>query len=174
MYRWIGPISKSVEFQQTTFDYKITDTTKEIMSNSFETVPHSIHLNKFRRYTASIHVYHYGERDHATAHELARFIKDYCKKQSIDVCVSVPEMFGNIIVWPSNASKGNALQFLKNIYPDSSFFMIGDDTPDLDTLEHVDGFFAVGNAGTYVKEKALYVSPETYTKGVIDILTTQF
>lgn len=48
--------------------------------------------------------------------------------------------------------------------------MIGDDAADASTLKEVDHFFAVHNAIDEAKNAAEYVSKETHTKGVIEIL----
>jgi HAD superfamily hydrolase (TIGR01484 family) len=125
-------------------------------------------VNKFRQYTASIHVRSYGVRDVKAAQRLAKRLKQMLPQT---YSVSVSPIFANVLVSPKSADKGNAITRLKNShFRGSTIIMVGDDAADLPALKAVDVFYAVGNAEESVKRRATFVAKKSYTQGVEEIL----
>lgn len=125
-------------------------------------------VNKFRRWTMSIHVKKNGKKDFRSAMELASNLKSFFGNS---YNVNVSEIFTNVLVSPNNIDKGRAIAMVKRKYfPKAKIFMIGDDYADIPALNIVDKFYAVGNAEIQIKRKAYYVSKANYTKGVEEIL----
>jgi len=150
---------------------EFTDTVKIIKQNKrLKKISQGILANKFRKYSGSVHLFKYGERDLKTAKKLAGYLRNYFKRNKLELEVEVPKYSDNIVFWPSRCNKGTALKKLKSYYNDYSFGMIGDDLADLKTLGHLKYFFAVANAQPMVQKKADFVSKKPYTQGVVEIL----
>lgn len=126
--------------------------------------------NKFRDWTGSIHVRHYGHHDVRGAKALARLLNHSLGKR-YDVRVS--PIFTNVLVTPLGCDKGGALATLtRRRFPGSRVIMIGDDAADATTRRVVDALYAVANAEPQVKRQADYVARLPYTRGVAEILRT--
>lgn len=147
-----------------------TDTVRIIRSAGLKKNPLIILINSYRKYTASIHIYRYGIHDRELAQKLTKYIRKQFLHEKDDFLVESPKSFGNVVVFPKGADKGKALKKIKEYYPGYEFYMIGDDLADLKTMREIKSFFAVGNAQQEVRKKASYISPFTYTEGVVDIL----
>ena len=147
-----------------------TDTVRVIESRSIKTIPLIILVNRYRKYTASIHIYRHGAHDKILSQKLVRYIRRRFYDEGADLHVESPKAFGNVVVFPNCTDKGKALKEIKKYYPGYVFYMVGDDSADLETLREVESFFAVGNAQQDVQKKARYISSYRYTKGVVDIL----
>lgn len=171
----VSTVSKNalVRFLATRKDdihFECVDSTKVIVDGSYKNYDCAIYLNEFRKFTGSIHVYSKGKRDPKLASEIKIFLDEYFKDIELDMTVLVPPAFGNLVFWPSTASKGNALRVMREQDPSLIMYMIGDDLGDLDTMSQVNGFYTIANAQPEVKKKANYVSAFEYTQGVVDIL----
>lgn len=149
---------------------ELTDTTEVIVNKSYLQYEQSLFVNKFRKYTGSVHLYKNGQRDSYSAQQLKEHLQTFFKSLDLEVDVASPPAFGNVVFWPSNANKGTALQKVKDIYHADQTYMIGDDLGDLDVLGIVDGFLAVGNAQPEVKNQANFVATQEYSLGVIECL----
>lgn len=164
-------IKSFADFYRLDATVKIADTVKIIKQNErLKKIPQGIFANKFRKYSSSVHLFKYGERDLETAKKMSGFLRKYFKQHKLELDVEVPRYSDNIVFWPSKCDKGTALKKLKKYYSDYAFSMIGDDLADLKTLGQLKYFFAVGNAQPEVKKKADFVSKKTYTQGVVEIL----
>ena len=150
--------------------FRYTDTVKAIKSKELSKISLGIFLNKYRKYTGSVHIFRNGERDYKLAKKLSIYLDRYLSKNGFDMLVEATKSFGNVIFWPKSASKGMALRKLKEYYSDYKFIMVGDDLADAETRGMVSHFFAVSNASAKVKESADHVSKEPYTLGVIEII----
>ena len=148
-----------------------TDTVSAIEGGISPTDDITIIINEHRLYTGSIHVYRNGNRDGVLAKQLASHLQSFFNEEGQNFIVESPEAFKNVIIYPSNINKQKALNLIKAYYPDYAFIMIGDDIADAQTHDVVDYFFAVGNALPKVKTLATYSATESYTKGVVEILT---
>jgi len=149
----------------------VLDTTKYI-GNLKHKVPGdqtNILLNKYRKYTGSVHIYKNGKPDT----RLALQLYDYLGSNIDDnLLVTKPNNAANITIQPRGSSKAMGIKYLRETFPNEHehVFMIGDSTSDAETIPFVDGFYAVGNSNREVKRKAAFVSEEPYTKGVGEIL----
>ncbi|MBI2624626.1 HAD family phosphatase [Candidatus Parcubacteria bacterium] len=124
--------------------------------------------NKFRDWTGSIHVRHYGHHDIRGAKALARLLNQSLGNQ-YDIRVS--PIFTNVLVTPRGCDKGRALAILmRRHFPGSHVIMIGDDAADATTRRVVDALYAVANAEPQVKRQADSVARLPYTRGVVEIL----
>ena len=124
--------------------------------------------NRFRDWTGSIHVRHYGHHDVRGARALARLLNRSLANQ-YDIRVS--PIFTNVLVTPRGCDKGRALAiFMRKNFPGSRVIMIGDDAADVTTRRVVDGLYAVANAEPLVKRQADYIARLPYTRGVVEIL----
>lgn len=150
--------------------FRCTDTVAIIKSKELNKTSLGIFLNKYRKYTGSVHIFRNGERDYKLAKALGSYLDDYFNKNGFDMFVEATESFGNVVFWPKSANKAMALRKLKKYYPDYKFIMIGDDLADAETREMVSHFFAVSNASAKVRKSANFVSKEPYTLGVIEII----
>lgn len=153
-------------------DFQYGDTVKIIESEDLLVkIPLGIYLNGFRLYTGSVHIFRYGARDFDLAIKLRDYMRNHFAEHGLDYSVESPKAFGNVVFWPSQASKGIALHKMKkDCYSDYEFMMIGDDLADIETRQEVSLFFAVGNSQPEVKQAADYVAKEEYTKGVVEII----
>lgn len=149
----------------------LTDTVKIIKNEKWlKTIAQGIFANCFRKYSGSVHLFKYGQRDLVTAKKLGKYLKSYFAKNNLRIDIEIPRYSDNIVFWPRGCDKGTALKKLKKYYPNYSFAMVGDDLADLKTLGQLQYFFAVANAQAEVKRVANFVSKRAYTQGVIDIL----
>ncbi len=136
--------------------------------DKFKSIPLVWAINKYRKWTASIHVFTYGKRDYKAAIRLKRLLK---RDSKFKYNVQVSPIFSNVLISPRLMDKGRALTILrKKYFSKTKLFMIGDDSADLSTQRVVDAFFAVGNAEKKLKNKAIYVAKKLYTQGVVEIL----
>ncbi len=160
---YLKKLAKSMKANMNFVDtVKLSKKSKKISLNL------SWSVNKFRRWTMSIHVKKNGKKDFNSAMELADNLKSFLGNR---YNVNVSEIFANVLVSPKNIDKGRAIDMLKKKYfPKAKIFMIGDDYADVPALNIVDKFYAVGNAEIQIKRKAYYVSRAKYTKGVEEIL----
>lgn len=125
-------------------------------------------INKYRNYTASIHVRCFGEMNLKAAKKLAHQLKQILGQ---NYTITVSPIFCNVLITPKDCDKGTGITALKNkFFRTEKFIMIGDDSADLSTHHVVHEFYAVGNAETKLKKRALYTAQNTYTKGVQEIL----
>ncbi|MDP2631753.1 MAG: HAD family hydrolase [Candidatus Uhrbacteria bacterium] len=125
--------------------------------------------NIFRKYTASIHVRSFGEKNP----ELARELADLIVKEGnfADYHVKATSVFSNVLIFPKSTDKGVAISMLKKIFfQDSTIVLIGDDLADMPGAQIADFMFAPSNADSELKDVADFVSDYSYTQGVIDIL----
>jgi HAD superfamily hydrolase (TIGR01484 family) len=136
--------------------------------NKLNETPLAWVVNKYRKYTASIHVRAWGKRDFTQAKKLAQLLKPYFKKTHE---VQVSPIFCNVLLNPKGVNKGKALAMIrKNFFPKVPAVMIGDDAADLPTLKIINAFYAVGNAEPGLKRKATFVASKPFTQGVLEIL----
>jgi HAD superfamily hydrolase (TIGR01484 family) len=146
---------------------KLSDTVNYSLA-TLKSVPLVWIINKYRKWTASIHVVAYGKRNYRAAIQLGRLLQ---KQWNREYNVQVSPIFSNVLISPRLINKGKALAILREKYfSRMKLFMIGDDSADLSTQRVVDAFFAVGNAEQQLKNKALYVAQKPYTQGVVEIL----
>jgi HAD superfamily hydrolase (TIGR01484 family) len=124
-------------------------------------------VNKFRTYTASIHVRSGGRKDLDLAKRLAPLFRNVFGS-GYEVFVS--NIFANILVSPTSVDKGRAVQKLKQRYPRAKVVMVGDDAGDVSASKVVDRFYVVGNAEPALKKLADYTAEKKYTQGVVEIL----
>lgn len=125
-------------------------------------------MNKYRKYTASIHVRVRGKKNLKAAKQLAQLLR---KKLPATYTIEVSPIFCNVLVNPKDCDKGTGLLKLKNtFFPKEKFIMIGDDNTDLNTLNIVDSFYAVGNATPKLKRISLFTATKHYTQGAQEIL----
>lgn len=130
-------------------------------------------LNQYRKYSLSLHVRKIAkeiEKDLDATKKLFDLIKNYVERQQMELGVDYTESYCNILVYPKNNNKGKAFNEVARAYSDFIKVIIGDDYLDKPLMEEVDYFFAVNNATDDVKRVADYVSSETITKGVEEIL----
>ncbi|MFT4261541.1 MAG: HAD-IIB family hydrolase [Candidatus Woesearchaeota archaeon] len=131
-------------------------------------------INKFRKYSFSIHVKRVKDTELIKELSIIKNItQSFKENKELNENFSIKSSnFGNIIFNPKDCDKATGLEFIrKNFYPKSTFICIGDDLFDLVLAKKFDYFFAVNNAEKEVKEKADGVSKDNYTLGVYDILT---
>lgn len=166
----VQAVKSFIKRENLSCEFHHTDTVKIIKSKRLKSIPLGIFVNGFRKYTGSVHIFRYGERDFKLAKKLCSFLRKYFTDRDLNLAVEVPKTFGNVIFWPRDASKGKALRKIKKFYPEYDFFMIGDDLADLETRKEIESFFAVANAQNEVKKAAHFTASEPYTKGVIEIL----
>jgi len=125
-------------------------------------------VNKFREYTASIHVRTNGMHDEKAAKVLAKRLQNVLPKS---YSVSVSPIFANVLVSPKNADKGKAIMRLKRSrFRNSTIIMVGDDAADLPALKVANAFYVVGNADKKIQRNATFVAKKSYTQGVEEIL----
>ncbi len=166
----VEAIKAFIKENRLSCQFSSTNTVKAIRSKKLKKIPLGIFLNKFRKYTGSVHIFRYGKRDIRLANELCIFLKKYFLKKQLGLSVESTKSFGNVIFWPRYVNKTKALNKIRKFYPEYLLFMIGDDLIDSETRQEAEGFFTVANALSEVKEEADYVSNKAYTKGVVDIL----
>jgi len=125
-------------------------------------------VNRFREYTASIHVRNNGMRDVRAARSLAQKLR---KALPNSYAVTVSSIFANVLVSPRSMDKGKAAAKLrKTSFPSSRIVMIGDDDADAPMIRVADAFYAVGNASKALKKRATFSAKRPYTQGVAEIL----
>ena len=131
-------------------------------------------LNKFRKYTISLHVkkLQNGElvKDHEATKKLFELVKSFSERQGLDVTIDYTHSYANLLAYPSEYNKATAFKVLAGEYPGFVKIVIGDDYLDKPLMNEVDYFMVVNNATEEVKQVADYVSPESVTKGVEQIL----
>lgn len=129
--------------------------------------------NVFRRYTISAHLLCMMDgtltplpRRHAAQ------VVEYTRKQSdkYDLHVEYDAEFSNILIYPKDASKRNAVRHIANLHPNSRLFSIGDSMSDHRMTEGVGTFLTTSNTTDEVKEKAKVVSVHPHAKGVKELL----
>lgn len=126
-------------------------------------------VNKFRLYTASIHVWKNGVRSKKEADILAKKISAY-PQITAKYNIEVTKSFFNIIITPKDVTKLTGLRAIKSRFPKTKFIGIGNGVEDLKLAVELDYFFTVENADKATKKGALYVSKFPYTLGVEDIV----
>jgi hydroxymethylpyrimidine pyrophosphatase-like HAD family hydrolase len=149
---------------------KIHDSVKALTSSITAATPLLFLVNKYRKFTGSIHILRYGKRDRILAQKLTEFIGKEFRQSKLDFTVTCPETFGNVIFYPKKSSKRMALQKIKAYYPRYHFYMIGDEMNDFKAIHKIGTFLTTGNATPRVKTMAFYVAKNTYTKGLVEIL----
>lgn len=125
--------------------------------------------NKYRQFTASIHVLKNGERNFEEASRLAEVLKNRLSKAG-SFSVSTSNVFCNVLVSPAEINKATALRALRLSFPETVFIGIGDDVADLPLIPELDAFLAVGNAESEVKRRSSEVAQAFYTLGVEELL----
>lgn len=149
--------------------FKVVDTVKALKTVRKKSGK-IILMNKFRKYTASIHVFNNRKRDGRFAKEIKEYLEEKidCKKMNLEIKMS--EVFSNILVQTSLIDKGRALKKMRQFYPDYEFIMIGDDEGDLNAINNVDYIAAVSNAVPKLKKIANMIAKKSYTQGVLEIV----
>jgi HAD superfamily hydrolase (TIGR01484 family) len=146
----------------------ITADTVHFSWRTLASEPRAWVVNKYRKYTASIHVRTHGKPDLLQARKLARLLKTRIPSR---YQIQVSSTFCNVLIHPSETDKGKALTYMRRHYfPNAHIVMIGDDAADLSAKKAADSFYAVGNAETKLKKNAAFVAKSQYTKGVVEIL----
>lgn len=166
----MGALSAYVNTLEPEVHYECTDTVDIIENEKYNEIPLGIYLNKFRKYTASIHVFRYGKRNLDAAQKITDYLQKYFNEKKMGIIVRVTSSFGNVILYPKDGSKKDAFTQLKSVYPDYKFAMIGDSLGDAETAEEIDFFYTVGNAPDKVKAIADLAASKPYTQGVIEVL----
>lgn len=123
-------------------------------------------VNKFRLYTASIHVFFEQKRNLEAAQKLCEVLRPLMPLYDI----SVSSVFCNVLVSPKNINKASGLNALKTKLGNVPMIGVGDDAADIPLRPFLKKLFAVANAESDLKNIADYVSTEPYTKGVADII----
>lgn len=158
--------------------YRIGDTTDINKHLDLQEIPNEgtnvFILNEYRRCSISLHskIVREGQlqKDVAAVEKLYKIVRDYVERQSLRLTVDYTESYSNLLVYPMDNDKGKAFNQLAEEYPGFVKVVIGDDYLDKPLMNEVDYFFVVNNATNVVKEIADYVSPESVTKGVEQIL----
>ncbi|MDO8599621.1 MAG: HAD hydrolase family protein [bacterium] len=131
-------------------------------------VPLAWIMNRYREYTASIHVRVRGKKDVRAARSLARALRKTFGKS---YTVRVSDTFANVLIIPIGAKKTAAMLALRDrAFPAARIIMIGDEIGDLPPRRAIDAFYAVGNASAVVRRRADGVARSSYTRGVVEIL----
>lgn len=149
--------------------FKITDTVKALAKIK-QNKGKIILMNKFRKFTTSLHIFNQGKRDVVFARQVKRYLKKSNLSRKLKVEVKISEVFSNILIQSKLIDKGEALIKLRRYYPDYRFITIGDDESDLRVMKNVDLVCAVGNATAKFKKSAHLVAKQPYTKGVLEII----
>lgn len=124
--------------------------------------------NRFRKWTASIHVWSRGKRNVPAARMLARLLG---RKFGKSYAIRVSRIFANVLIVPRTSGKEKGALFLRNRYfPNARIVMVGDDEADLEMANIADAFYAVGNATRGMKRRADFVAGSSYARGVAEIL----
>lgn len=149
--------------------FKVTDTVK-FFKRSKKIKSRMILMDKFRRYTASLHALNNGKRDRQLAKKIKKYLDRFVifKKNKIEIKVS--EVFSNILLQTTLINKGRALKKIRQFYQNYQFIMIGDDENDLSVVNNVDKIAAVSNATKKFKSQANFIAKKSYTKGVLEII----
>jgi len=149
----------------------VTDTSDYI--NKINEIPLSnridILLNKYRKYTGSVHVYKNKTPEVNLAQKLFVYLEDNLDEK---LCITKPNTVANVTIQPRGSSKSMGVRYLKETFPDKyeHILVIGDSTSDAETAPLIQAFYAVSNADPETRRKATFVSDSPYTKGVGEIL----
>jgi hydroxymethylpyrimidine pyrophosphatase-like HAD family hydrolase len=167
----------SQNFQQAKFI--ISDTTDFNKHLDTQDRPDSIEkyfiMNEYRKYSLSIHVRKIAEdqiaKDAQTTKIFYNLIKDYIEKNELKLLAQYTETYSNVLVCSCENNKTTAFKILTEKLPKNfTKVIIADDLIDKPALNEINYFFVVNNAADSVKAVAHYVSHESITKGVEDIL----
>lgn len=153
------------------FTATLSDTTRLYTKEQTVTEDLAVYVNKFRKYSGSIHHRLNGRSHFHLAEELALKLQDYFDTNNISLKAVSHQHGDSITIEVPGITKGDATKHLRSGYQDSAIYAIGDGSNDLAMRPYVDGLFAVSNAITELKEVADYVSEYPITEGVADILT---
>lgn len=127
-------------------------------------------MNKFRKYTASLHTFNNGQRDYQLAKEIKEYLENDNALKKLKLEINISEVFSNVLIQTMLINKGKALSKLRQFYPGYRFIMIGDDENDLTVINNVDVVAAVNNATKKFKKQADIIAKQSYTKGVLEII----
>ncbi len=145
------------------------DTTDLISNRTFQ-MGKRFYMNRFRKFSASIHHRFDGEMRmdiaQTLAHELNRSFVEL--RHSLH---AVAHAHGaTVTVDVPGIDKGTGLAFLRLRVPHTMIIAIGDGSGDVTLRSYVDRLYAVANAIPELKAIADAVSSQPMTRGVVDLL----
>jgi len=131
-------------------------------------------LNQHRKYSISLHVRKIVngeiEKDLETTRKLHNLISRYVAMQRYNLNVDFTNSYCNVLINPKLNNKSTGFKSMGPKYEDHLKVIIGDDYSDKPLMDNIDYFCVVNNATNEVKAVADYISPESITKGVEEIL----
>jgi|GEM_PF-1343740 HAD superfamily hydrolase (TIGR01484 family) len=162
--------SNAIYFEGDTTDINKHIDVQDIPSDK----THLFITNQYRKYTVSIHVKKVVddqlEMDVDTVEEFYKIMTDELNKKLFDFKTEFTKAFANLLILPTKISKLDAFNHLTKQFPKYSKIIISDDEMEKPARNEMDYFFVVSNGSAIAQEMADYVSPESVTKGVEDIL----
>ena len=145
------------------------DTTAMVTAK--ETTPGThFYLNRFRKFSASIHHRIDGTPCQDVAVALTTTLNCSFVEEKLPLVAVAHRHGATITVEISGVDKGTGLNFLREKHPDAILIAIGDGVGEIALRSRVDKLYAVANAIPELKAVADDVSVEEITRGVVDLL----
>lgn len=155
-------------------DVTVTDTTKTIFASESILEGQHFYINKFRKFSGSIHHRFNRESFIAVAQKLADEINKVFNAEKILLCATAHAHGATVTIDVPNISKGTGLLFVQKCYPTAQFIAIGDGSGDVAMRPFVNLLYAVANAVPPLKAVANAVASLPLTQGVKEILEKHF
>lgn len=131
------------------------------------------YLNRFRKYSASIHHRFSGNMYFDIAKALTKVLNADFEKSGLALKAFAHEHGATVTVEIPGIDKGTGLSCLRKRFPGARFVAIGDGLGDIALRPHVDDLYAVANAIPQLIAVADTVASLPMTQGVVELLETK-
>lgn len=148
----------------------VEDTTKLYTEKTKLESTLNFYVNKYRKYTVSIHHRIGGISRYSIAVDVAAFLNSFFSENSFGL-MAIPHEHGHsVTIEYVTCNKGSGIMKYRESHPNQQIFSIGDGINDVAQKDYVDKLYAVANAVPELKKVADHVSSLPITAGVEEIL----
>lgn len=162
-------IQKLTEFNEHA-RVELVDTTSLYTGDNNPESHLAIFVNKFRKYSGSVHHRMNGESQFSIAKSIADYLNEYFNASNLKLTALAHKHGNTVTVEQEGVDKGTGLDFYKTIHPNQKIYAIGDGINDLTQKTKVDRLYAVANAVQDLKDNSYFTSSFEITAGVEEIL----
>lgn len=149
----------------------LTDTTKLYTEiNNERGMGVHLFINRYRKYTGSIHHRIDGESNYSFAQKIESFLSLKFSSLYPTLTATAHSHGHSVTIENINTDKSTGLKQYRQRHPEQKVFAIGDGINDVSMRQSVDELYAVSNAVYELREVADYVAKKPVTEGVQEIL----